>query len=67
MSIFQRINSELGVTVVLVTHDPHRARQTRRVIRVRDGRIVEDLPVPGDQFLPAGAGPPEDGREGLPA
>jgi putative ABC transport system ATP-binding protein len=48
MSIFQRINSDLGVTIVQVTHDPHRGRQTRRVVRVRDGRIVEDLPVPGD-------------------
>lgn len=67
MSIFQRINSDLGVTIVQVTHDPHRGRQTRRVVRVRDGRIVEDLPVPGDQFMAAEAGPHEGDREGLPA
>ncbi|MCL6614917.1 MAG: ABC transporter ATP-binding protein [Firmicutes bacterium] len=67
MSIFQRINSELGVTIVQVTHDPHRGRQTRRVVRMRDGRIVEDLPVPEDQFLVAEPRPAEGDPEGLPA
>jgi ABC-type lipoprotein export system ATPase subunit len=30
------------VTVVLVTHDEAKARRARRVIRIQDGRIVEE-------------------------
>ncbi len=41
MGIFSRLNSE-GKTLVLVTHDPEVAAQAKRVIRVRDGEIVED-------------------------
>ncbi len=54
MGIFQRINAEMGVTVVQVTHDPTRGRQTRRIVRVRDGQIFDDAPVPEAEFLPAG-------------
>ena len=50
MGIFQRVNSELGVTVVLVTHDPLRGKQTRRLVQVRDGEIVEDEPVSEAEF-----------------
>jgi putative ABC transport system ATP-binding protein len=45
MALFQALNDE-GVTVVLVTHEPDIARYTRRVVQVRDGRIVRDAPVP---------------------
>jgi len=31
-----------GVTVVLVTHDPHVGERARRVIRLHDGHVVED-------------------------
>ncbi len=57
MGIFQRVNGELGVTVVQVTHDPLRGRQTRRIVRVRDGRLVEDSAVPDAEFLLAGTNP----------
>jgi putative ABC transport system ATP-binding protein len=45
MCIFQRLNAEQGNTVIFVTHDPHIAEHTRRVIRLADGRIVGDEPV----------------------
>jgi putative ABC transport system ATP-binding protein len=35
----RRANAELGVTVLLVTHDPAVSGQVRRVISIRDGRI----------------------------
>jgi len=57
MGIFQRINSEMGVTVVQVTHDPLRGRQTRRIVRVRDGLVVDDGPVPEAEFVRAGGDP----------
>jgi len=56
MGLFQRINAELGVTVVQVTHDPYRGRQTRRIVRVRDGEIVGDGPVPEAEFVSVEAG-----------
>jgi putative ABC transport system ATP-binding protein len=41
LGLFQDLNRE-GVTVVLVTHDSEVARHARRVVRFRDGRVVED-------------------------
>ena len=42
MAIFQQLNREQGITVVFVTHDPDIAASTPRVIRLHDGKIVED-------------------------
>ena len=39
--IFARLNEE-GRTVVLITHEPDVARQSKRVIRLSDGEIVAD-------------------------
>ncbi len=45
MGIFQRLNRELGITVVFVTHELDIARHTRRIVHIRDGQIVGDEPV----------------------
>jgi putative ABC transport system ATP-binding protein len=42
MGIFQQLNREQGITIILVTHDPEVARHARRVISVRDGQISAD-------------------------
>jgi putative ABC transport system ATP-binding protein len=42
------LNEEEGTTLVLVTHDPELAARARRVIRLRDGRVVEDKTHPHD-------------------
>jgi len=42
VAIFQRLNRELGITVVFVTHDPEIAAHTRRIVQLLDGRIVGD-------------------------
>jgi ABC-type lipoprotein export system ATPase subunit len=45
MELLRRGNEELGVTVMMVTHDPVCASYGQRVIRLVDGRIVEDIDV----------------------
>jgi putative ABC transport system ATP-binding protein len=41
LALLQELNSE-GVTVVLVTHESDIATYTRRIVKLRDGRIVSD-------------------------
>jgi putative ABC transport system ATP-binding protein len=41
MALFQALNRE-GTTIVLVTHEPDIARYASRVIRFRDGQVVDD-------------------------
>jgi putative ABC transport system ATP-binding protein len=45
MAIFQQLNREQGITVILVTHDPEVAQHARRIISVRDGAVASDEPV----------------------
>lgn len=41
MDIFKQLNAN-GRTVVMVTHEPDIAEQTKRIIHMRDGKIVRD-------------------------
>jgi macrolide transport system ATP-binding/permease protein len=45
LQLFRRLNAEQGITVLLVTHDAGVARHADRVIRIADGRVVEDAPA----------------------
>ncbi len=45
MDLFQRLNDERDITIVLVTHEPDIARHTERIVYLRDGRIAKDEPV----------------------
>ena len=46
MELFTELVDDQGVTVVLVTHEEEVAAYSRRVLRMRDGRIVEDSAGP---------------------
>ena len=41
MDLLEKLNKELGVTVVVVTHEKDIADRTKRQITMRDGRIVK--------------------------
>jgi len=40
VQFLHKVNKELGKTVIVVTHDPAIARQTDRIYRIMDGRII---------------------------
>jgi len=42
MNIFQGLNRENGITIVLITHEPDIAAYADRIVRFRDGRICEE-------------------------
>ncbi|MDD3607419.1 MAG: ABC transporter ATP-binding protein [Candidatus Moranbacteria bacterium] len=44
MKILQKLNDE-GKTIILVTHETFTAKHAKRMIRIVDGKIVEDSPI----------------------
>ncbi len=42
IELFQRLNAEQGLTVILVTHDQEIGRHARRTLVLRDGSVVID-------------------------
>ena len=44
MALFQELNDQ-GITLVIVTHEPEVARYAKRVLVMRDGKVLSDQPV----------------------
>src|SRR5437667_2766225 len=44
MGVFQKLNDE-GITIVMVTHELDIAQYTKRMVVMRDGKVVGDAPV----------------------
>jgi len=44
MGVFQRLNGEKGITIIMITHEPDIAAFAKRNILFKDGRIVDDHP-----------------------
>ena len=42
LALLRSIHEGKGTTIVMVTHDPHAAASCERVVRFRDGTVVED-------------------------
>ena len=45
MDIFQRLNKERGITVLLITHEQDIAEYGTRIVQFRDGQVIADRPV----------------------
>ena len=65
MRIFQELNAQRGMTIVVVTHEQEIAEHTQRIVRLQDGQVVGDLPVSSPRQavrarLPAGDTPTPD-------
>jgi putative ABC transport system ATP-binding protein len=63
VAVFQRLNRELGITVVYVTHEPDIAEHAGRIVQMRDGHVVSDIinefPRQAEEELKALGGAPE--------
>jgi len=42
VKVLSRLNRELGITLVVVTHDPEVASAAKRMVKIRDGAIYEE-------------------------
>lgn len=52
MQIFQQLNRERNITIVLVTHEPDIALHAKRLVRFKDGLIQEDREIlPQDDVM----------------
>ena len=45
VSLMRRLNRERGFTFIIVTHDLDVGRRTDRIVRMLDGRVVEEAPA----------------------
>jgi ABC-type lipoprotein export system ATPase subunit len=65
---FVRLNRERGITVIFVTHEPEVAAYTRRMITLRDGRVIADAPTARTTVVPfPGAAATLSAADGAPA
>jgi len=57
LAMFQQLNQQDGITIILVTHDAQVARHARRIIQIHDGVIVDDVSAVAGML---GEGRPEE-------
>lgn len=43
ISLFKELNEKYGQTIILITHDENIAKNSKRIIVIEDGKIVEDF------------------------
>ena len=45
MDLFKQLNQTQHTTIIMVTHDPRVAEQCERIVKIIDGKIVDDRKV----------------------
>jgi ABC-type lipoprotein export system ATPase subunit len=43
LDLFRTLNRSMGITIVIVTHDPQLARKVDRVVQIRDGKTSAEM------------------------
>ena len=51
LKFFKKLNKELGITIVMITHEFEIASYANRVIHIYDGRITYDGPIPKNESV----------------
>ena len=49
LDLLTRLRADHGVTIILASHDPQIAARTERLIRLRDGAVIDDIQLTGDR------------------
>jgi len=49
LRFFKKLNNDMGITIVIITHEFEIAQYARRIIHIYDGRITYDGPVPKNE------------------
>lgn len=51
LKFFKKLNHDLGITIVMITHEFEIARYANRVIHIYDGHITYDGPIPKNESV----------------
>ncbi len=51
LKFFKKLNKELGITIVMITHEFEIAQYANRVIHIYDGHITYDGPIPKNESV----------------
>ena len=46
LKFFKKLNSEMGITIIIITHEFEIAQYAKRIIHIYDGRVNYDGPIP---------------------
>ena len=50
LKFFEKLNRDMGITIIMITHEFEIAQFSRRIIHIYDGRITYDGPVPKSEM-----------------
>ena len=51
LKFFKQLNKEMGITIVMITHEFDIARYAGRLVHIYDGRINYDGPIPASESV----------------
>lgn len=51
LGFFKKLNKEMGITIVMITHEFEIAQYANRVIHIYDGRVTFDGPIPKNESV----------------
>ena len=51
LRFFKKLNKELGITIIMITHEFDIASYADRIVHIYDGHIVYDGPVPKSESV----------------